>query len=160
MQRKTRPLATDDHQTLLARLQALEMLLHQGGLVSPPQRIEALLHPEFHEVGRSGRRYDRATVVRHLTWQHPTPSIVAWEFSLSSLGEHVALLHYRSAQQRPDGSRGVPCHRLSVWERGAESWQLRFHQGTPLVEAEEAFEQTGMMPAHGARASFGDRTPA
>ena len=47
--------------SLLFQLQALEVELHHPGVRCDRDWLEALLHPEFHEVGRSGCTYSRET---------------------------------------------------------------------------------------------------
>jgi hypothetical protein len=116
---------------LLADLQALETELHHPGSRRDIARLEQLLHPDFHEVGRSGRRYDRATVVRYLSTQENVAPVVSSDFAIARLAGDVALLTYRSAQREPDGSVSNPTHRSSVWIRDGDTWRVRYHQGTP-----------------------------
>lgn len=52
-----------DRLSLLEELRGLETELHQNETCHNRQRMEALLHPEFVEFGRSGRRYTRAEVL-------------------------------------------------------------------------------------------------
>ena len=54
---------------LLQTLQALEVELHHPDVRLDETRLHGLLHADFHEVGRSGRVYDRATIVRFLAEQ-------------------------------------------------------------------------------------------
>jgi hypothetical protein len=49
---------------LLATLRELEIALHQPEVRSDPERLGALLHPQFREVGRSGAEYTRAAVLQ------------------------------------------------------------------------------------------------
>lgn len=60
-------------QDLLLLLQGLEVELHHPGTRCSPSRLDALLHPQFHEIGRSGRAYDRETVLGFLATlsEHP-----------------------------------------------------------------------------------------
>ena len=51
--------------------------------------------------------------------------------SLSDLGDGVALLTYRSAEVGDDGEAARHALRTSLWVRGRDGWQIRFHQGTP-----------------------------
>jgi hypothetical protein len=102
---------------LLATLTALESELHHPGTRCSRERIEALLHPDFHEVGRSGRRYDRETVIRFLAEQGGQPEVVATEHAVSVMGEGAALITYRSARRQPDGSFALRALRSSVWLR-------------------------------------------
>jgi hypothetical protein len=117
----------------LAILQALEVEIHHPGARCSRARLEQLLHPEFHEVGRSGRPYDRATVIRFLAGQESPPPTVSDGFRVTPLAPDVALLTYRSAQRQEDGL-GNHTLRMSVWVHGSEGWQLRYHQGTPAAQ--------------------------
>lgn len=116
---------------LLAHLRSLEAELHHPGVRCSRQRLEELLHPEFHEVGRSGRQYSRDTVIRHLAAQETQPQVVASEYAVRVLADGVALLTYRSAHQEPDGALSLRALRSSVWLRAQAGWQLLYHQGTP-----------------------------
>jgi hypothetical protein len=119
----------------LAVLQALEVELHHPGIRSSRARLEELLHPQFHEVGRSGRPYDRRTVIQFLAGQQNPPPTESGEFSVAPLAPGVALLTYRSAQRQEDGTLANHTLRMSVWVHGSAGWQLRYHQGTPAAQA-------------------------
>jgi hypothetical protein len=119
--------------TLLAKIQALEAELHHPCVRCSGTRLQQLLHKDFHEVGRSGRAYDRETIVRFLGEQETSPSVASDEFLLAQLAPDVVLLTYRSAHQQPDGTLENHTFRSSVWVRVADSWQLRYHQGTPAA---------------------------
>jgi hypothetical protein len=121
--------------TLLETLQALEVELHHPGVRCDRPRLEALLHPDFHEVGRSGRIYTRQTVVDHLLATPTPPTVVSEHFAVARLSAEVALLTYRSAHVNAEGERTLHAHRASVWQATAIGWQLRYHQGTPAAEA-------------------------
>jgi hypothetical protein len=117
----------------LAVLRRLEVELHHPGARSSRARLEQLLHPEFHEVGRSGRQYDRATVIQYLMEQQCSPHVESGEFSVTLVAATVALLTYRSAHREEDGSLVNHTLRMSVWVHGSSGWQLRYHQGTPAA---------------------------
>lgn len=115
---------------LLAELTALESELHHPGVPCTRERLEQLLHPDFHEVGRSGVRYTRQVVIDFLATRTQVPNVVAHDHRVESLASDIALLHFRSHEL---GSDGVPCHaalRASLWRRTATGWQLSYHQGT------------------------------
>ena len=69
-----------DH--LLQELQTLEVELHHPGVRCSRERLEELLHLEFHEVGRSGRAYSREIVVNFLAAQESQPVVVSEAFSV------------------------------------------------------------------------------
>jgi hypothetical protein len=119
---------------LLDEIQALETELHHPGARGDVARLEQLLHPQFHEVGRSGRAYDRATVIRYLAAQSGPAAVVSSGFALARLADDIALLTYRSAWRREDGSFDLPTHRSSIWVRVGGTWRVRYHQGTPAHE--------------------------
>ena len=120
--------------SLLNELQALEVELHHPGVRCSRTRLEQLLHPDFHEVGRSGKPYDRETVVEYLASLESPPVVASDCFALLELAPHVALLTYRSAQVEP--GKGLVNHTLrsSVWVQSTLGWQLRYHQGTPAAQ--------------------------
>jgi hypothetical protein len=116
---------------LLATLQSLEAELHHPGARCSRERLEELLHPEFHEVGRSGTPYSRETVIRHLAAQQSPPDVVASGYAVAELDQGVALLTYRSAHRGKDGALALRALRSSIWQHTSVGWQLRYHQGTP-----------------------------
>lgn len=88
-----------------------------------PDRVRALLHPDFVEHGASGRVLDRAAVIAALS-ADPQVAGEGTDFTPVPLAPDVVLLTYRIAG--PAGSL-----RSSVWTRdSAGGWRLRFHQGT------------------------------
>lgn len=122
---------------LLDELQRLEVELHHPGVKLGEARLQALLHAGFHEVGRSGLPYDRATVVRFLAEQGhspaPLPEVVSDAFAVHRLGPAAALLTFRSANRQADGRLTRHTLRSSVWLKEGERWQLFHHQGTPAA---------------------------
>jgi hypothetical protein len=121
--------------SLLQELQTLEVELHHPGVRCNRQRLEQLLHPEFGEVGRSGRRYNRETVINFLSAQESQPAVASEEFAVSELGPGVALLTYRSANVQLGTPTANHTFRSSVWLKTGAGWQLRYHQGTAAAEA-------------------------
>jgi hypothetical protein len=120
---------------LLQELRTLEVELHHPGVRCSRERLAQLLHPDFHEVGRSGRAYSRETVVNFLAAQASQPVVASEAFSVSELGPGVALLSYRSAQVEQGQVLLNHTLRSSVWIRTDAGWQLRYHQGTPAAES-------------------------
>jgi hypothetical protein len=120
---------------LLPKLQSLELELHHPGVRCNRKRLEQLLHPDFHEVGRSGRTYNRETVITHLAAQHVQPVIASDSFSVSELATGTALLTYRSAHVQAHNSLVNHTLRASIWLKTAQGWQLRYHQGTSAAQA-------------------------
>lgn len=121
--------------SLLHELQALEVELHHPGVRCSRERLERLLHPEFFEVGRSGRSYSRDTIVSYLSSRDSQPVVSSDAFAVSELGPSVALLTYRSAYLEDGKTLVRHTLRSSVWVKTEAGWQLRYHQGTAAAES-------------------------
>ena len=114
----------------LEELIALEVELHQEATRRGRVRMEALLHPEFVEFGRSGRRYTREDVLAEFTGEVVHPVIHAENFELAELAEGVVLLTYLSAHVDAEGGLYRHSLRSSIWIWTEAGWRMRFHQGT------------------------------
>ena len=119
--------------SILEVLRTLEVELHHPGVSCSRSRLEELLHPAFHEVGRSGRKYDRRTVIDFLLSQQSHAPVVAKEFTAQELAPGVVLLTYHSAQEDGRGGFCNQTHRSSLWLLHGEVWSMRYHQGTPAA---------------------------
>lgn len=120
---------------LLEVLQALEVELHHPGVACTRERLEQLLHPQFHEVGRSGRKYDRDAVVAFLATHPRRPAVESPHgFAVERLSPGLALLSYRSVQVPVAGAAPLATWRMSLWQQAGGQWQLRYHQGTPAAD--------------------------
>ena len=124
---------------LLTTLQQLETELHQEETRRNASRMAVLLHPEFQEFGRSGRRYSRAEVLAEFSGSDVEfPTVVSWGFSIAICAEHIALLTYVTAHKDESGHVHRHTLRSSLWLRTSEGWKIRFHQGTPTTENEQS----------------------
>lgn len=108
---------------------ALEQRLLDPAVRADPVAVAELLTPDFVEVGASGDRWDRASIVAALA-ASPESDAEMREVRLSTLGDGVVLLTYLAE------TRGIPrvrSRRASVWVRADGRWRMRYHQGTPLA---------------------------
>ncbi|ALV44288.1 DUF4440 domain-containing protein [Arthrobacter alpinus] len=109
--------------------ESLEIVVElERELLSPevradPLRAGELLHPNFAEIGVSGRRWSRQEILDMFADEEPA-SIDLQVLSLDLLGTDSALLTYRSVS--PAGS----ALRSSLWQLHNGQWRLRHHQGT------------------------------
>ena len=123
---------------LMENLVALERELHDPAARRDPARVDALLHRDFEEVGRSGIRYTRAETIAALAAEGTSrAAIMSDAFALTALGADAVLLTYRTAERLADGSDIRHAHRCSLWLRVDSRWQLRYHQATPTAEHPE-----------------------
>ena len=116
-------------------LVTLETTLHDPSFRRDHARVDALLHPDFEEVGRSGSRYTRAGTIAALASEPPCRNAIMSDgFALTVLGEDAALLTYRTAERAASGGIARHAHRCSLWLRAAGRWRVRYHQATPMGE--------------------------
>jgi hypothetical protein len=104
-----------------------------------PELLGALLHPDFHEFGASGRHWDRASIIAALTSGPDPGSRPAVASHLRGVQLAPDLVHVTYDTER-NGSRA---HRSSLWRRAGEGWLLYFHQATPFTSDEEGGSRTG-----------------
>ncbi|XAS64671.1 ribonuclease HI family protein [Micrococcaceae bacterium Sec5.8] len=109
-----------------AIVEALERELLRPETRADIGRTGILLHPEFTEIGSSGRMWTRDAVMMSLAEQPGGPADLE-VIGADRLGEQTILLTYRSH------TRTGTALRSSLWVHDGAQWRLRFHQGTPEV---------------------------
>ncbi len=95
--------------------------------------VEALLAPDFTEIGASGRTWDRPGIIAAVADEGPVDVRIE-DFAVRLLAPGVALATYRSVRDGAagDGEPSSIALRVSIWRReGDGSWRMTFHQGTP-----------------------------
>ncbi len=92
--------------------------------------LAALLHPEFREIGTSGRLWDRESIIEALTADDaPRPGpLTASRMRGTQLGPDLVHLTFDTE------SKGLRSHRSSLWRLTGTGWLLYFHQATPFVD--------------------------
>ena len=97
-----------------------------------PQWMDRMLHPDFAEVGMSGRSYTRVETIAAEPIEIGA-ELPHQDYRLELVDEDVAMARYISHAHQ----LGVPrsAHRTSLWVNTNQGWRLRFHQGTPLHES-------------------------
>lgn len=90
--------------------------------------MEVILADDFHEFGRSGRRYAKGDM---LLAENDAKEITAvlHDLAIKDIAETAALITYISEEQL--GTRSVWSNRASLWISDMDRWKLHFHQGTP-----------------------------
>jgi ribonuclease HI len=87
-------------------------------------RTGVLLHPDFTEIGSSGRIWTRDAMMMSLE-DNPGGPVELELLGADRLGEKTVLLTYRSHTREGSALRS------SLWVLEGAQWRLRFHQGTP-----------------------------
>lgn len=101
-----------------------ELMLLDPDVRASGNLVLELLHPDFVELGASGRRWDAASIAAHLERAGDEGAVEAHAMVGSRLADDVVLLTFEA--RRP----WRVTLRSSVWVRVDGQWRLRFHQGT------------------------------
>ena len=120
-----------DDEAVLEELAAREPIFHRPEFGTTRAEFEAMMAPEFCQVGASGRRYSREVVLDVLERRHAEPHEDVWatsDFRCQLLARDLYLLTYTLVQAGERVTR-----RATIWRRTGEGWKIVFHQGT-LVE--------------------------
>lgn len=103
----------------------------ESALVDPdvrrnPERVRALIHPEFLGLGSSGSVYDRRMIINMIS-KEESAVVVLRDFETRSISEDTVLVTYRSI-----GQSGEEARRASLWVKSDNQWRMHFHQGTRI----------------------------
>lgn len=90
--------------------------------------MNRILSPDFFEFGLSGRIYNREETLT-VPPQEIKARLPLKDFSVHLVDTNVFLVTYISEVMYDELEMG---NRSSLWLKTPTSWQLRFHQGTPL----------------------------
>lgn len=108
-------------------LLALEHTLWRADTRHDRALMDQTFAPDFHEFGRSGRRYTRDDLLPNGEAQTIDATLHA--LTVTDLSDTVALVTYISELRHLTGTDWA--NRSSLWHRATGRWRLRFHQGTP-----------------------------
>lgn len=111
-----------------AKVRAAEEELLTSATRHDAARLRELLHPDFVEVGRSGRRWTREDIIAALLEEkdRPTPRTDEWE--VREVAADVILVTFR-VEGRERSSRHA-----SMWIVHEGKPRLRYHQGTFVAD--------------------------
>ncbi|WP_067446578.1 DUF4440 domain-containing protein [Nocardia alba] len=105
---------------------AAELRLTDRDIRNSRETTSALLDPEFHEFGASGRVWDKESILDMMSRDtSATPTVD--EMTAVRLGTTVIHVTYRTRSPERTAVRS------SIWLLRDGRWTLYFHQGTPLA---------------------------
>ncbi len=125
----------DEVDTVRSELRDLEPVFHRPDRGTSRAVWDALMAPDYWEVGARGAIYDRAFVLDTLAGRYADPAydpmagLELDDFAVRGAGAGVWLATYRLRQ----GER--LSRRVSVWRATPDGWQLVYHQGTVISAA-------------------------
>lgn len=106
---------------------ALERELQSPSTRADGARLRELLAPTFVEIGASGRRWDRESILALLAEESADHEpIRVTDLSARVLAPGVVQVFWDSDRG------GRRARRTSLWQRTDAGWQQTYHQGTPL----------------------------
>jgi hypothetical protein len=89
--------------------------------------MQKLLAPDFFEFGRSGKIYSKKETLSHLP-QKINAKLPLEKFKIHQVSKDVYLVTYISEVF----TNKLRANRSSLWKFSDNTWQLMFHQGTPI----------------------------
>jgi hypothetical protein len=122
----TAPIATPD------AIHALELALARRDEASIPGGYDAVLDPDFVEVGASGRTWDRDDTLAMLGRAARSDAITIEDFGLEAIAPGVLLARYVTSIVDPARGRAIRTRRTSIWLERDGALRIRYHQGTQL----------------------------
>ncbi|QPZ38868.1 DUF4440 domain-containing protein [Paramicrobacterium chengjingii] len=87
-------------------------------------RVRELLHEDFTEIGRSGRRWTRDEILDLLVNEDRSAAPQTDEWVFTELAAGVVLVTYRIVEGAEESRHS------SIWETTSGVPRMRFHQGT------------------------------
>jgi hypothetical protein len=109
-------------------LRRREPIFHTPKFGTTRADFESATAPDYWEVGASGRRYSRDSILRTLEQNPPVDAASAgWQcsdYGLRRLGPDTYLFTYtlRQAERLT--------RRATIWQGTGEGWRILYHQGT------------------------------
>lgn len=101
---------------------ALERSFLTDEVRGDPASVAALLHPDWIEVGKSGRVWSKADKLAEVS---PGLGTDFELISIDRIAPEVILVQWRGLSDRGNSRR------VSVWVRDGNRWLMRYQQGTP-----------------------------
>ena len=117
------------------KLLAMEVALQKHENRTNISQLKALIHPEFLEIGYSGKTHDYNSTLKNLLSENNSELIVwSQDFRCTKFAPTVIQITYKSALQDKKGNLSRHSKRSSIWVNMTEGWKILFHQGTPTDE--------------------------
>jgi hypothetical protein len=113
-------------------LKSLEETLLDPAVRKNSKQVSTLLADDFLEFGSSGRTFDKAAILEDLRNEPLHQTARLSDFAIRPLTPEVILVTYRTTREDSSGQIIHQAHRSSIWINRNGTWQITFHQGTPI----------------------------
>ena len=114
-------------------LLAFELALGRRDEAAIPGGYEAVIAPDFTEIGSGGTWWGRAGILAAIRSVPVDESVRITGFQLVEIDASTVLVTFDAFASTPDGTEHAS-RRSSIWTRLDGRWQLRFNQGTLLLD--------------------------
>ncbi|WP_117232564.1 DUF4440 domain-containing protein [Vibrio maerlii] len=113
----------------------LELALHKYEVRQNMEEVARLIHPNFREIGVSGKSYDFDSTIAMMKAEKPSPGYIhAQEFEVFELQPLVYLVLYKTVWVSYSKKVSNYSKRSSIWTLTDDLWQMTYHQGTTCQE--------------------------
>lgn len=109
----------------------LEMSLWINETRNSYEYMDSILHPDFLEFGRSGKRYNKEDILKHINLDI-NAKFPFKDLNVKSISDTTYLITYQSVLIK-EGMEEVS-NRSSIWVLTEDNFKLLFHQGTPCCK--------------------------
>jgi hypothetical protein len=123
---------------ILEELKSREPIFHRPEFGTSSADYDAMMHHDFWEIGASGHRYARESILAELENRRLHPAEDVWEtsgFHCRQLAPDVFLLTYTLLQNNIRKTR-----RSTIWKQTEMGWKILFHQGTIVEDQNKPHE--------------------
>ena len=111
-----------------ALVQKAELELLAPALRQNSVQVRDVLHPNFVEIGRSGKRWTRELIIADLLNEVDRDAPVTAEWDFVALSDDLTLVTYLIRGTEHDSRHS------SLWDTSSGQPIIRFHQGTIVAE--------------------------
>jgi hypothetical protein len=116
-------------------LKAYELALLDPKIRSNSVELDRLIADEFVEVSANGNTFGKAEVMSSLP-DEDRVHFEALDMKVKMLSQAVGLVTYEAV--RTSGESFRRSKRTSIWVKTGDQWQMVYHQGTSIKEADGA----------------------
>ena len=118
-----------DTQEIFLLIKNLEDEINTPVARNNPFRLNELIADEFIEIGATGKKWDKGSIVRELL-KEENIEINTSNFTVRELSEDLRLAMYLSVKINKSDKTEIKSIRSSIWKFIDGNWKIIFHQGT------------------------------